>query len=172
MLTAIYVVILLAAVFLPVLLVYAVDKKQKRREKVQLLQAFHEAGQEKGLRFSSQEILQDLVFGLDGTHRKLLLLEKQGQGRYHDTVVDLNDVAGCMVLKQYSTPAAGPYAAAVAGPHPERIDLLLSRTGKPPVEILFYVLHGTKSGDVAALEAKAHRWEAVLSKLLPVERRA
>ena len=76
MLTVIYVSLLLLLVLLPIPLLLLFDKQQKRREKKQLLQRFHQAGQEAHLTFSCQELLRNQLFGLDGVHRKMLLIEK------------------------------------------------------------------------------------------------
>ena len=87
---------LVAAIFL---LIVSIDKKQKRMALNQLLHAFHKAGSDQNLTFSSQEILSDSVIGLDGLKRKLFVLEREDGNVYNSLVIELNDVIHCSVKR-------------------------------------------------------------------------
>ena len=166
MLTVIYVSLLLLLVLLPVPFLFLFDKQQKRRIKKQLLQQFHQAGQEAQLTFSRQEILRDQLFGLDGTHRRMLLVEKVADGYFNTTVIDLNDVQRCFVKKECKEVQQKTAEGKNVRPVPERIALCFLSAGKVPVEILFYEHQADSLQQVSVLEEKALRWEAILSKML------
>ena len=150
-----------AAVSCVVLFVF---RKMHRKREHRLLLQLSECGSRHNLSFSSQELLHNRVLGLDGVHRKLMLLEPGYRGLYEVRVIDLNDVAGCYVTRQYRS---------MQPPQPEQIGLQFHfKSATPALEIPFY-----RSGEDAPvhwrqLEQKARDWSVIISKMLdkPVRR--
>src|SRR5688572_15493838 len=80
--------------------------QQKRKIMSRILDHFSKVGSDYNLSFSSQEILQDCVFGLDGLHRKILIIITQNE-QYTTNVIDLEEVSSCSVKKTFSPINAG-----------------------------------------------------------------
>src|SRR5690348_8572319 len=92
-------IILVGAVVAICLLLVWLDKKQKRKAMHQLLQTFSRTGSNHNLWFSSQEVLKDRAIGLDGIHRKILVLKRIDNLSFESFVIDLNEVKSCSVKK-------------------------------------------------------------------------
>ena len=171
--------ILVAAILIGIiagicLLMVSIDNKQKRKAMNHLLERFHQLGSDHNLSFSSQEILKNGVIGLDGLHRKLAVLQRQSETRFHAKVIDLGDLRTCSVKKEYGTIGGGDLSTKKLEQYLEKIALHFEfNDGSKPVEIVFYNHIDHVIYQIAELENKARHWEAILSKMLsPVSRRA
>jgi hypothetical protein len=173
MVTAIYALLIFGLVLLPFILFFLFDQRQKRRERERMLQNLNEAAQEHGLNFSSQEMLKGLVFGVDGTNRKMLVVEEDVCGDLHARYIDLNLVEACTAWKQYRGQDSKHNTKGEANPAPSRIAVLLHLPGKNVIEIPFYSSHKNEPEEATLLDRKAQHWEAILSKMLkPLRQRA
>lgn len=153
------------------LLLVSIDKKQKRNAMNELLRAFHQKGAEYKLSFSSQEILKDTILGLDGMHRKLLVLERAIDKTFSSCVIDLNGVQTCSVKKEYGTINSGELNVKNPEQYLKTISLHFVLYNKPAVEIVFYNFIREHVHEIAERENKAKHWETILSKLLvPVKK--
>jgi len=153
-------------------LVVRLDKKQRRNALNQLLHAFHKAGSERNLTFSSQEMLKDSIIGLDGVHRKLLVLERTADGVLKSFVIDLNEVKSCAVRKAYGTTSGGDQGAGKPEQYLQTISLHFKLDDGPPADVFFYKHFENNIYQMAELESKAKHWEVVLTKMLSPMKKA
>ena len=168
--------ILVAAVLVGIVaaicfLVVSLDKKQKRSAMNQLLFAFHKAGSEHNLTFSSQEMLNDSIIGLDGVRRKLLVLERTAHGVFNSFVIDLNEVKSCLVKKEYGT-TGGNQEGARPEQYLQTITLHFKLADEPPADVFFYKHFENNIYQMAELESKAKHWEAILTKMVTPMKKA
>ena len=127
----------IVAALCPLLVI--INNKQKRKAMNQLLQQFSQLGTAYHLTFSSQEILKEAVLGLDGIHRKLLVLQRQGKNIFHSVVVDLHEVKECSVKKHYGTIKRGDLKKWKLELFLEEIVLQFElRNGKALLQVVFY----------------------------------
>ena len=68
-------------IFISLILV-SINNKQRQKRVTELLDHFSKLGTENNLSFSSQEILENCIIGLDGIQRKLLILKKIDEHEY------------------------------------------------------------------------------------------
>lgn len=123
-------------------------------------------GTKHDLGFSSQEMLKHHVMGLDGINRKILVLNIDGDEPDAYTIIDLNKVMNCSVIKQYGGIPKGELATKPLELHLHKLLLNFSLAeGNDPVQVVFYDhLHNDVS-EVKYLEAKARNWKTLIAKL-------
>jgi len=85
--TIIVAAILVGAVIVIGGLLISVADKQKVKKRNQLLNRFSELGTIHNLSFSSQEVLNNSIIGLDGINRKILVLSQIDDALFDDQVV-------------------------------------------------------------------------------------
>ena len=166
--TTLMVIIILATVAISLsLMVVLVNRRYGPRQKRRTLVRLREAGIKNNLSFSSQQVLNDCVIGLDGLHRKLLVLQ-QAEDHYGSLhIVDLNEVKKCVVKKIYRNIKAGDPKWKNIEENPERIVLRFEFVdGKHPVEVPFYDQRSHLPDRRSELEQKARDWETILSKMI------
>jgi hypothetical protein len=156
--------ILVGSVVAICIFLITIHNKHKREAMNQLLNQFSRAGTENNLSFSSQELLNNCVLGLDGVNRKILVVTKQDHD-YTSLIIDLNEVKSCMVKKMFGTIKADAYKEGKLEQYLEQIVLHFDLSGKPAVEIVFYKNFENHVYETMELEQKARRWEAILSKM-------
>src|SRR6476620_8111069 len=121
------------------LLLITIDKKDKRKRMNQRLKRFSELGSKHQLTLSSQELLKKGVIGLDGVHRKIVVLQEIDETNFNMSVIDLADVKACSVKEHYGTIKSGELKARKLASYLEQVVLHLElNNGKEPVEIPFY----------------------------------
>lgn len=91
------ILILGTAGFWSIFVFHNMQKSKKRLR--ELMIAFNQAGADKGMAFSSQELLTEKIIGLDGLHHQLLIFEFG----HLDTIVHINlhDLKNCSFKKEY-----------------------------------------------------------------------
>lgn len=159
--------ILVAGVAGICLLLISINNKQKLKYMNQLLHHFSESGTKNNLVFSSQEVLPDCILGLDGVHRKLLLVNRTGEDEFVINLIHLDEVKSCSVKKHYAAIPAGTLKS-------KRLEQLLETVvlhfelvnNKPPTEIAFYKHPDHHIYQLKELEQKAKDWATLLSKML------
>lgn len=157
-------IIVVASVTFVCLLLAGIHNKQKRKAMNELLNYFRQAGTENNFSFSSEEVLQNSVLGLDPVHRKLLFAVRSGS-LFHSSVIDVNNLGSCTVKKHYGTIQAGDLKKHKLEQYLDRITLHLEPAGKPPVEIDFYRHSDNHLFEIPELEQKARYWETFLAKM-------
>jgi fucose permease len=143
----------------------SINKRNNSKRNKALLHFFNKAGAEKGLAFSSQEVLKNKIIGLDGLHQTLSVFEfLQFDNVIH---IRLSDVTSCVLKKEYETVNFGNGKAADTEQHLRYINLKFTfRNGQDPVYISFYDSNFHTIYEMAELEAKTKTWETILSKII------
>ncbi len=165
--SAIFIVLIMLVFFVFIF----INKKNKRNKQQRLALKFSHAGTMHGLSFSSQEILGSKIIGLDGIHRKLVLVRESAP----ETVIALDEVTKCEVVSAFQTYQIGDSKSKDTERHLTSIALLFHfKKTNNPISIQFYNSMTDSVYEAAALEAKANDWSVLLSKLLqpPKEIRA
>jgi len=157
--------ILVAAIIAICLVLIRIHNKYNREAMNKLLHYFSKAGEENNLQFSSQEILKDSMIGLDGIHRKLLVVTAQGDG-FDSFVIDLDKVKNCTVKKRYGSIQVGGLKTKKLDQYLEKIALHFEfKNDKAASEVLFYRHNDNHVHETPELEYKAKHWQAILSKM-------
>jgi hypothetical protein len=159
--------ILVGAVVAICLLLISISNKQKFRKMNTLLNHFSQLGTLYGLSFSSQEVLNNNIIGLDGINRKLLFVTQKDDASFDDYVVSLSEVKNCTVKKHYGNIAPGELKNKKLGTFLERVTLHVElQNGKDPVEISFYNHIDNNIYQLADIEKKAERWMQIIQQML------
>jgi hypothetical protein len=165
--TVLVAAILVGTVIAICLLFITITNKQKARKLNQLLNRFSELGTSHNLAFSSQEVLNNRIIGLDGINRKLLVLTQNDNQSFDDSVVNLDEVKNCTVSKIYSHINYGNVRNVNLEKYLERIVLHFEFTDiKDTVEIVFYSHIDNTIYQIEEMEQKAVYWKQILTKML------
>lgn len=160
--------VIISGVFIAVIvLIFVVfkiiSKRDAAKKNQRLLTQFSHAGTSHGLSFSSQEILRNKIIGLDGIHRKLVMVNEKEEC----VVVSLDEVKKCAVVKNFETYKVGDPKNNDIERHLTSIELSFEfEKKKEPISILFYDSMVHPIYEVEPMEAKANDWETLLSKML------
>jgi hypothetical protein len=158
--------IIIGSVAAITLVLISINNKHQKRKREKLLHRFSQTGTENNMAFTSQEILQDAIIGLDGLNKKLLILESN-ENDITWTVINLEEVKACNVKKLYQTTNRGTLKKPELEDHLERIVLQFElKDENRKIEIPFFSFGKNHVFQLAELEQKARYWEASLSKLL------
>lgn len=156
--------ILTSSLIVICLLLIAIEKKHLKKKLNTLLLRFSKIGSENDLIFSSQEILVDVILGLDGIKRKLLVFNKVDPKCYF--IIDLLQVVGCSVQK-HSINNELNATSSTKKKETERIALHFEfMERREPLDVLFYSAMTYSAGSIEEMEQKARDWEIMLSKLM------
>ena len=157
-------IILFTAIFLSLAFIFINRRNEKKRNR-SLLTLHSNAGSEKGLSFSSQELLRNKIIGLDGINKTLLVLEFLNGTNV--MCLNMRDVTQCSVEKKYDSILVGNDRKGKMEPHLRSIDIkFFLKDNNAPVSVSFYDSNINSIYEMTELEAKARTWESVLSKML------
>ena len=163
--------IIVAAIIISVIIsislkLVSINNKQRKKTSTELLNHFSKLGTENNLSFSSQEILENCIIGLDGMQRKLLILEKNDEDKYDSLVLDLNEVKKCSKKNIYTRVNIGTSKKERFENHLDRIVLDFDFIdNRQPVQILFFEPITNHIFAMLELEQKAKKWETILSQI-------
>ncbi|HEY6975563.1 MAG TPA: hypothetical protein VH396_04700 [Chitinophagaceae bacterium] len=142
--------------------------KLKKREE-QMLIVFSRLGSLYYLSFTGQEILRDKILGLDGPRRKILIIQDHDH-RYEFKLIDLCEVTDCKLKKTYGAMNGGELNKNELGKYLNKIALeFYLKNESQPIALEFYNGVTDSLYEMAELENRAKRWEAMLSKMLPYQ---
>ena len=140
--------------------------QQKRKMMSKVLNLLSRVGSQYNLSFSSQEILKRCAFGLDGLHRKILVM-KNGSDELHAKIIDLNEVSACSVKKTFGSIDAGELQNKNLEQYLQKIVLQFEfRNNKLPVEIPFFDREEQNLYPLPTIEKKAKHWQTILTKMI------
>ena len=133
-------------------------------DKIAYLQ-LSQLGSKFSLSFSSHDVLGNLIMGLDGIRRKLLILES-ASGFREPFIIHLDEAKSITVKKIYCGIQAGALKS-------RRIDEFLKSiqlqfefgNGKENIVLPFYERKTDSISDIPALERKVKSWQMMLSKI-------
>jgi len=163
--------IIVAAIIISViisisLILVSINNKQRKKTSTELLNHFSKLGTENNLSFSSQEILENCIIGLDGIQRKLLILKKIDKDEYDSILLDLNEVKNCSKRNIYTRVNIGTNKKERFENHLDKIVLDFDFIdNRQPVQILFFEPITNHIFAMSELEQKAKKWETILSQI-------
>jgi hypothetical protein len=129
---------------------------KKRNNKTEaLFLHLSKEGSANNLVFCSQEILGDKVMGIDGIHRKVMILEKIDR-KYKASIWCLDEVKSCELKKSFSL-----------SKNLNKIELQFGfKNNSTPASVTFYDQFVNSKREIVLLKAKAEYWKIMLSKML------
>lgn len=163
--------IIIAAIIISIvtcicLILIELDKKQMRKTASELLNHFSKLGTENNLSFTSQEILENCIIGLDGIQKKLLILKRIDKEEYNSILLDLNEVKICSKKTIYKRINIGTSKKERFENHIDKIVLDFDFIDdRQPVQILFFEHVTSHIFAMSELEQKAKKWETIVSQI-------
>ena len=165
--TVIVAAILISVIISICLILVSINNKLRQKITSQLLNHYGKLGAENNLSFSSQEILENCIIGLDGIQRKLLILTKIDEDKYDFLLLDLNEVKSCSKKKIYRRVNIGTEKKEKFENQIDKIVLAFEFTDdRQPVHISFFEPIANHIFTMAELEQKAKNWETILSQII------
>ncbi len=160
--TAIVGIILIIVIVLLVWLLVAVGSNQSKLRKQKILKEFSIIGTANNLSYTAQEILKGRVIGIDGIHRKMVVVEETDH-RFSHFIIDLQEVKDCTVQKNFFTV---PDKTATKEVYLKNIQLQIENKRTPPTQIVFYDNVQNHLYEIAELETKAKEWKGLILKFM------
>jgi hypothetical protein len=149
--TALIVIGSIAAITL--VLIY-INNKHQEREREKLLHRFSQIARENKMSFTSHEVLQDGIIGLDGLSKKLLILQSS-EDDLKWSIINLEEVKACNVKKLYQATNRGTLKKRVIEEHLEKVVLQFElKEEKEKIEIPFFIFSKNHLYQLAELEQK------------------
>jgi hypothetical protein len=146
----------------------AVNKRNHNKRTKALLTFFNQSGTDTGLAFSSQEVLKNMIIGLDGLHQTLSIFKFLDSDKVMH--LQLATVKSCTLKKEYETIYFGNEKTRNTEQHLRSINLEFTfKKDRDPVSISFYDSKVDTIYEMAELEAKTKNWEAILRKIISKE---
>ncbi|MDP4285708.1 MAG: hypothetical protein Q8891_14920 [Bacteroidota bacterium] len=137
--------------------------KKKREE---LFRELSREGSANNLIFCSQEVLQDKVIGIDGIHRKIMILEKT-KNEYDCSIISLDEVQNCELIANPGSLNDHNLERFEKARALDAIGLQFQFNNQAqPASIIFYDGLINSKRELALLKAKAEYWCVMLSKML------
>jgi hypothetical protein len=122
------------------------------------------------LYISAQDELGDNLIAIDSRKRKLLFIRKASPASSY-LVIDLKHLQDCTVKKQYGSIKPGDLRKKKLSGFLKSIFLHLHfKNGSEPVSLPLYEEKNVHVQDVEQLEAKARKWQTMVSGVLVVKR--
>ena len=166
--TLIVVAVLIAAIIAICMLLLSIANKQKNKRMNKILKQFSQLGTHYNLSFSSQEVLSNVIIGLDGINRKILILEVIDTS-FNDHIIDLNEVKHCTVKKYYGNIKPEGLKHHSLESFLEKICLHFEfLNGRESKEIVFYNHMDNHTYQLSVLQQKALNWKDSFEKMLNV----
>jgi len=137
-----------------------------KRKKHKLCLRLSKEGASNGLTFCSQELLANTIIGIDGIHRKILVVEQKAH-HYHSTIISLEEVHHCQVfsneglLRRKNFNTLSEYLKSVV------LELRFEfNNSHETASIIFAKGLNTSKRELELLRAKAEFWSVMFSKML------
>jgi hypothetical protein len=132
-----------------------------------LLNRFNELGTAYNLSFTSLEVFNNIMMGLDGLRRKFMVLTQKDNRSFDHYVIDLDEVKNFSMEKHYGKIRAGDLRKNKLEAFLEKLAFRFSfHSGKEPKEVAFHKPVAHKKYHLQDIERKAMHWKQVLSKML------
>src|SRR5436190_7271646 len=165
--TVIVAILLISIIVSISLFLVSVNNRHAQKTTTALLTLFSKLGTENNLSFTSQEILENCIIGLDGIKRKLLILNKIDTNKYESILLDLNEVKNCFKRKIYRSVNIGTRKKEKFETKLDKIVLAFDFIdNRQPVHVLFFDPSNNHILTMLDLEQKANNWEAMLLRLV------
>lgn len=140
--------------------------KNEKKNKEKLFIHLSQEGTANNLTFCSQEILQNKVIGIDGIHRKIMILERI-KNSYNCSIICLDEVQHCELVTNAGVLNTGNLRRFDIEKNQAAIELQFEfKNHAQPASIIFYDSLLNSKKELALLKAKAEFWSIMLSKML------
>ncbi len=140
--------------------------KTIKQKKENLLLRLSLEGTANNLTFCSQEILQNKVIGIDGIHRKIMVLEKI-KNSFKCSVISLDEVQHCELITNCGSLNVDNLKRFEKEKNLRAIELQFEfKNQAQPASIIFYDNLNNSRRDLEFLKAKAEYWSIMLSKMV------
>lgn len=136
-----------------------------KKKKNDLVRRLCHEGAANNLVFCSQEILQNKVIGIDGIHRKIMILEKT-KNTYHCSTISLDEVHDCQLVAQSGSIKKNRNNKLF---YKQATTLALQfefNNHSRPASIIFSNGLINSGRELAFLQVKAEYWRVMFSKML------
>lgn len=165
--TFIVAAILIAVIVSISLFLVSINNKHGGKTTTALVTQFSKLGIENNLSFSSQEILENCIIGLDGIKRKLLILNRIDKDKYEPLLLNLDEVKSCSKKKVYRSVNIGTKKKEKFENQVDKIILAFDFIdNRQPVHVSFFEPFTNHILTMSDLEQKAMNWEAILSQIV------
>ncbi len=138
------------------------DRNRRLRHEKLLLKAFSERASQRGMIFTSLEIVEKCVLGLDGTQRQLLIWDSSVNA-LEEVLIDLSTVRRCMARHHFNRCYEKLLVDMEASDSCSLVFEFFDGTIK---EIRFGIVEDDIS-QLRDISIKASKWALLLSQLLP-----
>lgn len=140
-------------------------RRQKNIKKKLFLRLSKE-GSANNLVFCSQEMLPNKVMGIDGIHRKIMIVEKIDK-KYTSSIISLDEMQSCELKNSYDSLASQNLKQLEIENALSKIELQFgSKNNERRTSITFYDQVINSRREIVLMKAKAEYWSAMLSKML------
>jgi|SRR6185437_10947045 hypothetical protein len=140
--------------------------KNEKKKKEKLFFRLSQEGTANNLTFCSQEILQNKVIGIDGIHRKIMILERI-KNSYNCSIICLDEVQHCELVTSDGFLNTSNLRRFEIEKSLAAIELQFEfKNQAQPASITFYDSLSNSKRELALLKAKAEYWSVMLSKML------
>lgn len=138
----------------------------EKRKKEKLFLRLSREGAANNLTFCSQEILRDTIIGIDGIHRKIMILGQNGKN-YDCSVISLDEVQHCKLVTNEGVIEAEELQQTEVYKKPCLLKLQFELCNhSDPASIVFADGYHNSQREFALLSAKAAFWCQMFSKML------
>lgn len=162
---AISLIIVLFVIFLFVGFSY-INNKQKKKAATMFVRRLRKSGAENNLSFSSHELLNGSIIGLDEMRLKLMILQQHDKDSYEWNIIDLQMVKNCSVKKLYKPFYTSNPKEKKNENYLDKIALFFEFTdNREPMEVIFYKHITNNIFEMQDLEHKAKKWESLLLQI-------
>ena len=158
--------IVVAIIITIVWVLVTVHNRERRKQKLEMLERFTSIVLKKGLSISSQQSLYNSIIGIDGIQRKLLIVRRSADDKYDFRSIDLDQVKHYNVEKCFTTINIGAKEKEKYEKHIGKIILHLEMVDGDPEHLVFFDPVHDHISAMHELEEAAARWESILSGLV------
>ncbi|MEP7253372.1 MAG: hypothetical protein ABI683_13355 [Ginsengibacter sp.] len=137
-----------------------------KRKKENLCSRLSKEGTLHNLIFCSQEILQNKIIGVDGIHRKIMVLEKNKKN-YNSEIISLDEVENCELITTRRMQGTHSLNRVDAEKNIDAVELQLEfKNNSRTAAIIFFDSSVNSLRELDILKAKARYWNIMFSKML------
>ena len=137
-----------------------------KRKKEKLFSRLSKEGDTNGLIFCSQELLVDKLIGVDGIHRKIMILERDKKG-FSSSIISLDEVHHCQVVTNEIEVARSNFKTFSDQIKSIVLELRFEFNNSHETASIFFAKGlNTSKKEIELLRAKADFWSVMFSKMI------
>ncbi len=137
-----------------------------KRKKEKLFSQLSKEGDTNGLTFCSQELLVDKLIGIDGIHRKIMILERDKKG-YSSSIISLDEVHHCQVVTNENEVARSNFKTFSDQIKSIVLELRFEFNNSHETASIFFAKGlNTSKKEIELLRQKADFWSVMFSKMM------